>query len=122
MAELGEGLAVQDLGYLGALHFGDQADCLAGWLASGRAQRAASPPSQASGGRFPGGRAAFVQKHVHRKLQGSVARLAEEELWRLGQLPFAEQFAELERLRKGGRPGTQRGSLNSNQAIAYNSI
>jgi len=51
VAELGEGLAAQDLGYLGALHFGDQADCLAGWLASGRAKGAAPPPSQASRGR-----------------------------------------------------------------------
>ncbi|CAK9003958.1 unnamed protein product [Durusdinium trenchii] len=130
-------LSGEELGCLGAHHFGDQATELARLLEKNRAaaqapemesscsatsrpavslQTAEAPAPKCSSLRAaiaasqqneeelpvnrrfsPEGRQAFIQKHVHRKLQSSVADLDDEALWLLGQLHFSDQPTELPR-------------------------
>ncbi|CAE8633984.1 unnamed protein product [Polarella glacialis] len=66
-----ESLSDEDLGSLGAHHFGDQASELQG---------------------SPFGIESRQEKHIHRRrLQNSVAGLTDQELWLLGQLHFSAQ-------------------------------
>lgn len=125
-----------ELGRLGAHHFGDQADELHRLLqvqkptgnpkefieievpkedtssvkvlgaappASSFVVRAATttqPPPDSRGFATPKDRQDFIQKHIHRKLQSSVAELNDEDLRLLGLLHFSDQPAELQRFLK----------------------
>jgi len=96
------GLSDEDLHRLGSYHFGDQEEVLRRWLAEGRAKE--SGPMNPFGG-DGGRRDAFVKKHIHVKLNASLSKLTDQQVWSLGQLKFSEQPAELKRLPRLGPGG-----------------
>lgn len=81
-------LSLEDLGDLGSYHFADQPAKLALLLRS-------SQRTHSMFGR--GGRSAFIERCVHRKLQTEAATLDDKELWLLGQVHFSAQFSEMKR-------------------------
>ncbi|CAJ1422144.1 unnamed protein product [Effrenium voratum] len=91
-------LSDAELGRLGALSFNEQFDALSAL----QARETSKIPSGRSAAVFGGmDRDTFMQQRVHRRLHGRAAVLPDEELARLGQLSFKDQFPTLELLEAG---------------------
>lgn len=126
-------LTLDDLGRLGAHHFGDQAEELDSLLAIEKIDPEPSrlslieikkpmkpevkehetveperKPERNEDRKDESSRSEYIQKHIHRKLWGSVAWLNDEELHLLGLLHFSDQPSELQRLFQRSTPGTTR--------------
>lgn len=105
-------LSDADLELLGAHHFSDQPVKLQEWLRSNGlgantlAANTSVTPSLPGDMFGKAGRQAYLQKSVHRRLQARAGKLADRELWSLGQIHFKDQFNEIDRLiaAKGHEP------------------
>ncbi|CAE7285264.1 unnamed protein product [Symbiodinium natans] len=109
----------EELGALGAHHFGDQAEQLEAlrvqWQQKACGYQAASlPKAQESTSALPlpnmhfnddAARQDFLQKHIHRKLHREATKLSDEALQMLGSLHFSDQPTQLGRLRPAAPSG-----------------